>query len=406
MCSCINTSPKEANTTLPIAKPLSNIDSAKLFHYYVPGNFSKNPHRPLLVCIDPQGNGKLPVVLYKNLADEYNFSIVGLNNIQNNQSIFLQEIESAINSARQLIPFDDKNIYLTGFSGGARMSFYFALTQKVSGIVMCGAGPGNLRIDNLDIPIAILTGKNDFNFVESYYPPGSKTTLNKNIISMHFNGGHEWPESSTFDNAIKYLFSKNNVIIDSSNYFVNYQNESYNRNLLEAFKFIELGYKISDDYNRYLNELKLLLKDVDFNDYYDKLHRVLQKEMERNKTLTRSIEEKDIKWWSEETLILLEQIESEKNAMVKSSYQRTLAYLGVMIYGKTNNAVRNNAGPEKIKKFLYIYETLEPENPDVFYLKALYYKNQNDTFLMNKYLKKAQMLGFSNESLYHQDFGV
>ena len=70
------------------------------------------------------------------------------------------------------------------------------------------------------------------------------------------------------------------------------------------------------------------------------------------------------------------------------------------------NALKNNQLSEA-QKYLFIYEKVDPDNTEVYYLKAVYYSLQNNNTLAQKSLKTAVSKGFDdfkrirNDSRFH-----
>lgn len=73
----------------------------------------------------------------------------------------------------QRFAIDGRRVYLTGFSGGARVAIYFAHSCRdcVAGVIACGAGFPRGVIPSADthFPIFAIAGFDDFNFLEIKY---------------------------------------------------------------------------------------------------------------------------------------------------------------------------------------------------------------------------------------------
>ena len=392
------------NTNNQIVK--TTIDSTDLFYYLVPG---QKKGAPVVIFLDPHGEGKNPIEKYKDFALEENIILVGLTNVRNNQSIFLQGIEHAVQLTKQTLKIEpEQKIYIAGFSGGARMAFYSSTTQNFNGILMCGAGPGNLNIDRLINPLAIITGTQDFNFAESYYPPESNLTWQKkDIISIHYRGKHEWPPLNVFQLGITFLFNKTGVPINKKTDYLTLASEKEKSfDILEAYKLTELGYKTcnENEQNEYITKLRNFSTDKIYKNYFYKLNIALNHEMKRNRELIDALQTKDLNWWENEYDNLINKIKNTGDHITSDSYARSKALLGVFLFSKTNNAIKTQLPNQTIMKFLSIYEMFEPENPDVFYFKAL--NNYRHHLDFKDELSKAFELGFSDKERLTTDFGA
>ncbi len=82
-------------------------------------------------------------------------------------------------------------------------------------------------------------------------------------------------------------------------------------------------------------------------------------------------------WWNNKINEIDEVINTSKNELEKASYQRTRAYLGILMYSVTSREMKN-PDSQNIEKFFKIYEKLEPDNPDLKNFKDQYsYQNNN-----------------------------
>ena len=75
--------------------------------------------------------------------------------------------------------------------------------------------------------------------------------------------------------------------------------------------------------------------------------------------------------------------------------KRIKAFLGIICYTLTNNALRTN-DLNTASKTLEIYKLVEPANPDMSYFFALYYLKTGKIDLISEYLKGALENGFSD----------
>src|SRR5438045_3856993 len=97
--------------------------------------------------------------------------MVGSHNSRNGPAVSLDEIIRALwNDTHERFAIDERRVYTTGFSGGARVavSVANALKRQVAGVIACGAGfPGNLT-PSKDTPFIFfgIAGIEDFNLIE------------------------------------------------------------------------------------------------------------------------------------------------------------------------------------------------------------------------------------------------
>jgi hypothetical protein len=114
------------------------------------------------------------------------------------------------------------------------------------------------------------------------------------------------------------------------------------------------------------------------------------------KSYMEDINSGDSTWWNSEIKSLNERISNNKDVVTKQMYCRIKGFLGIVCYSYTNQAVMsNNIGLSN--KYFFIYEKLEPKNPDLFFFKALLLDKNNQPEKAVIMLKKAIEYGFTNE---------
>jgi hypothetical protein len=366
---------------------------------------------PLFVLIDPHGNGKLAINKFRSALQDYKFVVIGLNNVRNNTPHYDVLIKQAVTYALQELPADNVHIFYSGFSGGARMAFQYALTNNCKGVIMCGAGPQNNMLMKTDFPLVVVSGIKDFNFIEQYYSPTNILVQKPDFISLYFNGKHEWPPSDIIKESISFLFLKSGLLknitetpiktfLDKKDSLLSVQE------YLLAFKVLEKAYKTCDDNNKeiFLAELKEMNNNQTIKTYFLSFEEILKMEMARHKDYYRCLFTKDINWWLDAINKINDKTKEDEDSLITYSFLRTRAYLGILLYSVTSAAVYEQRDNNLIEKLLILYENLEPENPDVFYFNALNALRHDNTALCIRYLEQAKDLGFSDFNLLKKDF--
>jgi tetratricopeptide (TPR) repeat protein len=368
---------------------------------------------PLFVLIDPHGNGRLAIDKFRPALQDYRFVVIGLNNVRNNTPHYDILIKKAVSKAINELPADQECIFYCGFSGGARMAFQYALTNDCKGVMMCGAGPQNNIADKIKFPLVNVSGLKDFNFIEQYYPPDSYLALRPDFISFYFKGKHEWPPPDIIKESISFLMLKSGLqkniaekniktVLDKIDSLLSAQY------YMQAFKVLEEAYKTCNDKNQeiLLSELRKMKNDQNIKTYFLSFENILRDEIARNQYYYRCLFTEDINWWMTDIAEIDGMSEVSSDSLIACSYSRTKAYLGVLLYSVTSSFVNNQQDKKLTEKLIAIYENLEPENPDVYYLKSLNALRQGDTASCLNYLKKSKKLGFCDFSLLKKDFPV
>jgi predicted esterase len=348
-----------------VSENLPEKDTALFYSILTPGS------QVLIVAIDPHGDGKLAVSKFRKAAGELNISVIGLNNVANNVPGFIELIDKDLQAFRNKYRY----LILAGFSGGARMAFQYGIMKHADGIVMCGAGPGQMTNQSFPFPLAMIAGTRDFNFVEQYYPPSSALAANANLLAIPFEGIHEWPGENSLMLASKFILSKLNINQDFkkessqiNQQFNTYRNEG---KFFLAFKQLEALSKIYPDDS--LNKKRAdFINRPDFKKYMDNFQTILVEEMKRNQKFIQDLNSKDEQWWFE-TIDKIKSLMKDQNHRLESdSWARTKAFLGVLMYSVVSKEIRNPDSPN-LEKYLKIYEKLEPDNPDLKRFKEKVY---------------------------------
>jgi predicted esterase len=110
---------------------------------YLPSQYTPDRRWPVLFAFDPAARGRVPVELFREAAEKYGYIVAGSNNSRNDS--YPHSIEAAdamMRDASRRFSLDLRRMYLTGFSGGARVATLIALTCKdcVAGAFAHGAG--------------------------------------------------------------------------------------------------------------------------------------------------------------------------------------------------------------------------------------------------------------------------
>lgn len=321
----------------------------------------------LIVVIDPHADGKLAVSEFNSFCEKNNCTVIGLTDVENGQTDFLTRIKTDIETAKIKLNLNVKKMFLVGFSGGARMAIQYATyySNQVNGVLMCGAGTNQKQ--SLPFPLAMIVGSKDFNFIEQYYSPYSAEVLSENLLTLVFEGKHQWPSEEFINDAISYLFVKNGIFMPDiyNNLLKKAQESEKAKDYFLAFKYYEAAYKTCNNSQKDAIKSKMdkALNQTEYMVYFSKFEKNLQLELDRNNKLVTSIDQKDLSWWTQNIKDIDKESE-QKDKMLADSYSRTKAFLGILMYSLTSKEI-NNQYSSKIDKYLQIYELLEPQNEDL-----------------------------------------
>lgn len=193
-----------------IERVISRNNSEQTYALYLPSSYSSARRWPLIAAFDPGARGNLPVEHFREAAERYGFIVCGSNNSRNGPMPPTGEAAKAmLGDVVARFSIDDKRVYLTGFSGGARAATTLAVFFKgqIAGVIGCGAGfAEGLRV-NSSLPFIYYgtVGTDDFNYPEMRQ---LDRTLEQAPIVHHvvvFEGGHEWAPSEVCVGAIEWI---------------------------------------------------------------------------------------------------------------------------------------------------------------------------------------------------------
>lgn len=356
----------------------------------------------LIVVIDPHGDGEFALSKFNKISENFDCTIIGLNDVENNQTDYMQKIENDVKSAESKLSLKVKRMFIVGFSGGARMAFQYALSHKVNGVLMCGAGINMQKVSSLSFPLAMIIGTKDFNYIEQYYSPFSAVVKNKNVLTVLFEGIHEWPPEEDMLTAMTFLFGKTGIQSEfKQNFIKEGDNFLKEKDYFKAFKKYEVAFKTGIPESE--NKLNNLLTNETFKNFIKQYEAALQTEIDRNNTYIQYLNTKDLNFWYDEVYKISKLIKS-KDKFDAASYARTKAYLGIAMYSFVSREI-SNPWSKTIDKYLKIYEYLEPENPDMCFFNSVREKQKNNSDLSRAYLKRAFLFGFK-DSLKAKQYGL
>jgi hypothetical protein len=135
------------------------------------------------------------------------------------------------------------------------------------------------------------------------------------------------------------------------------------------------------------------------------LRKSLQFEYRVREAYYNALSSKDLEWWKREVDVLNSKIEAGNDVNMQFALKRIKAFLGIVCYTLTNNALQTNdlinAG-----KMLEIYRLVEPQNPDMFFFFALYSLKTGREDLIAGYLKNALENGYTDTPQIKKEFPV
>ncbi len=400
LCACSR--PKSSNEK-PVAEEKTASETQTQTEAPTPANVdysfieSKNidsSERVLICVIDPHGKGNEAITHFTKLTELVNCTVIGLNNVSNKTSNYLQIISENIDAAKAEFNLADAKIFVCGFSAGATIAYNYARSNKVDGVMMTGMLPNFNDLQNKNFPLVVAIGNLDFNFINLFNINIENEKMFPSYACWVFEGKHEWATDQNILNAISFLFSENGI---KTPYSVDYQTlfDGFVRQkkYYLALRSLYFGNSLYKD-KKIEKQIDKLVQQKEFVEFMTNFENILLAESDRTNFYFNNLEQKNETWWRNE-IGEFEQKLSKKNTLEVNSYKRTKAVLGILMYMKVSEEIKN-MNSLSIEKFLTIYELLEPENSDMWFFKAVRQKQLQNVELSNQYFEKALKFGFSD----------
>lgn len=180
------------------------------YSLYLPSDYSKVEKWPLIFAMEPAARTKIPLNLFRNIAEDLGYIVVCSDNVRNEPWMeFFRAVNAVWQDVNSKFSIDRKRIIATGFSGGSRgASLFFNITDIYpSGIIACGAALTK-NPDYKSISKSFyygIVGEEDFNFNEMIV---LSDLLNKKKIDNCLDitkGRHRWPDKNVLYRAVKWI---------------------------------------------------------------------------------------------------------------------------------------------------------------------------------------------------------
>jgi len=420
--SCSSSHPKSETTSVPVAEQQPQVkeplkrgdviasvvcgyDASQTYSLYLPKNYPDSAKLPVIIFFDPHGSGSYPLSLYKTLADQFGYVLMGSNNSKNGLQFDQTNTiaNSLMNEAISKFSIAKNRISFAGFSGGAKVALVAAAgNPEICSVIYCGA---SIPFDNINQlpPAAGFAGERDLNYTEVML---SASTLDQKNIPhsiIEWKGKHEWSDSLTFEdafywcsfNAMKHkTIPINKELIET---FLQQKNKSLatNKNVLSQFSLYKeiIAFLHSlVDVSLYQSKLKMLTQSASYQKEKLKQQNTLQTESSMKQNYAQCFDSKDLNWWRGE-IVRMKNIKGEQEMM----YQRLLAYLSLAGYSYSNNAVKQN-NFSAAQQFLAIYKLADPENSEQPFLLACMYAREGDQQKAIESLEDALKLGLKDKA--------
>ena len=348
--------------------------------YYIsePGNIPARQKLPLILAIDPHGDGKLAADEFSSALRNIPAIVAGSDKIKNNDPEFVSSLSRLEADVRSKYPVDPEKIIVAGFSGGARMAFYYGMNHRVLGIIMFGAGPGQSIRDAGSRRVYMASGTRDFNFMEQYLPPFTGMQDARSYMTDFFRGTHEWPPAETIYESVAWILKDEpgfpgNIPEDiSAELLAECDSLEESNDLFLAAKALEKAWVFAPEgrqRDRISRKIEEFREQPGWNSSRKEFEGYLQMELKLKKAYVDRLADPDTAWWKNEIQSLNRNISSCTDPEKEDFLYRLKGFIGIVLYSRINSLIREGLHTGELDRLMVIYEMAEPYNPDLIKFK-------------------------------------
>lgn len=184
-------------------------DTSQYYALYLPSNYSKEKKWPIIYFFEPAARAKLPLEKYAALAEEFEYILVCTYNSRNGpRGPNLEAADALLKDTQERFSLDNRRLYASGFSGGARVASLAAiLSGKINTVLACGAGFPNDKkpVAGMRFSFFGMVGSFDMNFQELFNLDRELSNLNFHHQMEYYEDGHNWPDAKIFERAFYWI---------------------------------------------------------------------------------------------------------------------------------------------------------------------------------------------------------
>ena len=393
------------------------------FALYLPKKYDPLKPSSIIFVFDPAARGTTGIKPFLNSAEKYNYILACSNNAKNGPYESNFKIANHLFShIFSIFSIDERRIYVSGFSGGARLATAIAVSSgSIQGVVGCGAGFGGLPY----VPTAQnkfsyvgLVGDRDMNYQEMIkIKPWLDSQSIKGEIFI-YEDDHKWPPPEQLlrafgwlelqayekgiivekDIDIKAIFLENLKVADTleKKYNISLAVEEYERiirNYAPYFKLDSLVTKIKQ-----LKKLKIYKKELKDQKRIASLEDTLRWKFQKkfSTEVESSKSNHNFKWWEKEIGKLKDNFVNNEKIHFQKLGERMQYSLFAMAYESSNVHIQN----KEFDKALYcdrLLIILRPKSAYIYFRAAQSYARTNNLKKLLEHLEHALELGMKDK---------
>lgn len=393
-------------------------DNSNTYTLYLPAGYDTTKQWPLLVFCDPHASGSYPVQLYRKLASAYGIILAGSNRSKNGmapaESAAL--VSGVIDDLGKRLSLDKKQLFICGFSGGARVAGYTAMQRSdIAAVISCSAG---IAAETAPAFICIsAAGTRDMNYNEVENQHKRLEQQKARCYFLPFTGKHEWAPNTVIASALACIRLEQTgagVIaadtVKTKSYITaicdNGVSAGKTDHLIAAPHFMAAlkAARTVKDTALPARLYKSITGTAEYKSLLAQETALLQKEQSLQQLYANAIVNEPLVWWPQNLkgIDTVTTTYSQQARRVTDMHFRVWGYLSLMSYSYAGQALKQNNFPAA-DHFISIYKMVDPQNEEWAYMRAMYEMKQQQPDNALAAMKDAVKLGFTDKMRFMQE---
>lgn len=397
---------------------IEGIEDAEIeYAAYFPKAYTGKEKLPVLFLLDPHGQGDIPVAKYSQVANKYNYILIGSNLNRNGLSSAISEshIKAILKDVETRFKIDEQRLFIGGFSGGAKLAILYAdkMPEFIGALACGGSLPISLNKEPHYYYVGII-GNQDFNYLEMRQSFSLFDKYGFDYTAIVFNGKHEWPPIESFEMGLigfdiyaakigKTLLEdkwKESQMLRMNDSIMVFREQGRAIDEYEVLQQMRRWFYGIEPITEIQKNIARITKSQNFNKQLRTKQSLVKQEVNLRGEFIKALEIREFEWWKKE----VEKINYSKDQNTEAYLvkQRLLNYISMASYMLIKNDLNDEEWDGALEK-IKIYELVDSTNPDVYLMYAKYYLLQNNLESMKQSFIKAKELGLKNYESYCND---
>ncbi len=184
-------------------------DQDQYYAVYIPKELDVNEPVDIVILFDPAARGKLPITLYKELADKYGMVLSCPNNSKNGPyNVGLDAFQATFKDLSGIYGLRFRRKIASGFSGGGRLAHLVSFRSPTFNGSISNAGPKSMLdiapANKKDFLYVGLVGLRDMNYAEHRLFSKKLDSMGVANVLISYVADHQWAPKEQFEKAIQW----------------------------------------------------------------------------------------------------------------------------------------------------------------------------------------------------------